>query len=64
MTCFDPNCQQRPKYDIRGLKLCPDHYIEALEHSGHLSSLVTGNDHPIRVSLPVPKKVLDKGPVF
>jgi hypothetical protein len=56
MTCFDPTCHEQPKHDIRGLQMCSNHYIEALEHSSHLTSLITGDDHPIKVNMPLARK--------
>ena len=64
MKCFDPSCKQLASHPIRGLKACTEHYIEALEHSAHITSLVSGLDHPIPVSMPTPKKVLDRPPVL
>jgi len=51
-------------YRIREIKTCQDHYIEALEHSAHITSTVTGVRQPIDISLPdAVKKILDKLPV-
>jgi hypothetical protein len=44
------------KYEIRGTQMSLKHYIEALEHSAHITSIVVGDDHPIKVQMPTPKK--------
>jgi len=62
MNCAD--CNQPARAEIRGIQKCTEHYIEALEHSAHLTSFVTGDDHPIKVGMPTPKKAVDKPPVF
>lgn len=49
--CFDPNCTKPAAHKIRDSKMCTEHYIEALEYSAHISSLVIGDDHPILVSM-------------
>jgi len=64
MKCFDLTCKQPALYDIRELEMCASHYIEALEHSAHLVSLVTGDDHPILVGMPIPRKGLDNSPIL
>jgi hypothetical protein len=45
-------CGKKSTHSIRHIKLCTEHYIEALEHSAHIVSLVTGGDHPIKVEMP------------
>lgn len=62
MNCFDPGCSDPGKYLIREHRLCQRHYIEALEHSGHIESRRIGWDAPLKVILPIPKskKELDK----
>jgi len=59
MNCFDDNCVGTAAHEIRGLQMCTTHYIEALEHSAHLTSVVTGDDHPIKVQIKTPRKTLD-----
>jgi hypothetical protein len=64
MTC---SCGNPAPYEIRGTALCLEHYIEALEHSAHLVSLVTGADYSIRYVEPSSvslKNYLDKGPIY
>lgn len=34
--CYDISCNKEAIYDIRGIKMCSDHYIEALEHSADI----------------------------
>lgn len=58
MTCAD--CVKEALYEIRGIKKCVKHYIEALEHSAHIDSFVVGEEHPIIVQMPFAKKGLDK----
>jgi len=38
MTCF--GCESPASHEIRGIPLCPKHYIEALEYSAHIVSWV------------------------
>ncbi len=54
--CYDPNCNKPAPHLIRKFPACTAHYIEALEHSAHITSLVTGDDHPIKVNMPLAKK--------
>jgi hypothetical protein len=35
--CFDPDCQETAQYELRGLRMCKDHYIEALDHGADFS---------------------------
>lgn len=37
MRCFDPGCAEPGRKELRGLRMCVGHYIEALEHSAHLN---------------------------
>lgn len=62
MTCAD--CKQPMRASIRGIPKCAEHYIEALEHSAHITSFVTGDDHPIIVQMPFAKKVVDNKSVL
>jgi len=63
MKCFDPDCPQSADSEIRGTRMCLPHYIEALEYSAHITSFVAGNDHSIKVQMPIPK-LLDKIPIL
>lgn len=66
MTCSD--CEQTARYEIRGIRKCSDHYIEALEHSAHLTSFAAGvQDVHIRFVEPSPESLknhLDNHPNY
>jgi len=38
--CFDPSCTAEATRNLRGFRMCIEHYVEALEHSAHIDSLV------------------------
>ena len=63
MICMD--CKQPAHGEVQGIPKCTDHYIEALEHSAHLTSFVTGTDYKVGIVPPSPetlKKHLDNSP--
>jgi hypothetical protein len=65
MTC---SCGVPAQHEIRGTRLCSEHYIEALEHSAHILSWVNDGNRPQAV-LPEPsveamKNYLDKPPIY
>lgn len=57
MTCAD--CNQPMRAEVLGIPKCTDHYIEALEHSAHITSLVKSSFDPLDVH-PGLVKSLDK----
>ena len=36
MKCADPACGKKATRELRGIPMCDEYYIEALEHSAHL----------------------------
>jgi hypothetical protein len=40
-------CREAASHEIRGTRLCVEHYIEALEHSAHLTSNFGCDYHPL-----------------
>jgi len=54
MICAD--CKQPSRGEVQGIPKCTEHYIEALEHSAHITCLVTGDDHPIKVNMLLARK--------
>lgn len=44
--------------------MCANHYIEALEHSAHITCTATDNNSFLMVQMPYAKKGLDKTVIY
>lgn len=36
--CYAQSCTKVAEHEIRGIRMCSEHYIEALDHCAHLCS--------------------------
>lgn len=39
MSCYAQDCELPSPYELHGEEMCVQHYIEALEHSAHLTTV-------------------------